>query len=146
MKFGQLRIGARHEVQAQSELFLVIRNLTIVEGIVLRYAPELDPAVEVKEITGNILRRRVMGPQMRAEMTQLIPQLLLTIFKRPQLVDRLMRLERSFTDSKSLGEFLRREKVLAEREVPRGSNAMLVAAGVGLAVAVGWLLRELLGM
>ena len=109
-----MRVGASHKVQAQSELFMVVRNLTIVEGIVLRYAPGLDPAVEVKEITGAILRRRVLGPKMRDEMTLLLPQLLLTLSKRPQLIERLLRLERSFTDSKNLGEFLRKEKVIAE--------------------------------
>ena len=37
-----LRLGARYQLRAQSALFVVLRNLTIVEGIVLTYCPELD--------------------------------------------------------------------------------------------------------
>ena len=83
---------------------------------------------------------------MREEMTQLLPQLLLTISKRPQLVDRLLRLERSFTDSKNLGDFLRRENVLAEREVAHGTNVALLLAVAALAVATGWLLDGYAGV
>lgn len=142
-----LRVGAKYRLRAQSDLFVVIRNLTIVEGIVLRYAPELDAMAEVKTITGGILRRRLFGSSMREEITQLLPQLMLTISKRPQLVARLLQVERSFTDSKNLGEFLRREQVLAEPAPARGRGALalLVSLGALLAGAAGWALHALLG-
>ncbi len=98
-----MRVGAKYRLKAQSDLFMVIRNLTIVEGIVLRYCPTIDPVDEVKTITGDIMRRKVFGPSMRDEMTQLLPQILLTLSQRPRLAERLLRLERSFSEAKNLG-------------------------------------------
>ena len=140
-----MRAGAGFRLKARSELFMVIRNLTIVEGIVLRYAPGLDPGEEMKTITGNILRRKLFGPSMREEMTQLLPQIVLTLTKRPQLFEQLLRLERSFTDSKDLGEFLRKEHVIAPPAAPRGFSAlMLVLVGL-VGVALGYALHLLGG-
>src|SRR5690606_6718056 len=48
-----LRVGARYKLQARSELFVVLRNLTIVEGIVLQFCPKLDLLAEVRRITGD---------------------------------------------------------------------------------------------
>jgi ubiquinone biosynthesis protein len=139
-----LRVGARYRLRAQSDLFVVLRNLTIVEGIVLRYAPELDPVEEVKLITGGILRRKIFGASMREEMTQLLPQLLLNISKRPQLAERLLKLERSFTDSKDLGEFLRKERVIVAPPAARGYGAMVLVVVAAVALAAGWALHATL--
>jgi ubiquinone biosynthesis protein len=138
-----MRVGSRHRLKAQSELFMVIRNLTIVEGIVIRYSPQLEPAREVKEITAGILRRKLFGPSMRDEMTQLLPQIALNLSKRPQLIERLLRLERSFVDAKNLGDFLRKERVIAE-VAPARSSAWLLLGVAALGVAAGWALHLLM--
>ena len=132
-----MRLGARYDTRAQSELFMVIRNLTIIEGIVIRYAPALDANEEVKQIMGAILRRRLFGPGMQEELTQLLPQLALTLSQRPRLAKRLMKLERSFHDAATLGEFLRREGVL-ETKRPAPHPAWFVVVGL-LGVLVGLL-------
>lgn len=114
-----LRLGARYRLRAQSDLFIVLRNLTIVEGIVLTYCPELDLIAEVRTILGSILRRRAFGVVGHGELGQLLPMVLLTISQRPQLLERLMRLERSFTDARNLGEFFLHEGVFDHQKPPR---------------------------
>lgn len=136
-----MRVGSRYRLKAQSDLFMVIRNLTIVEGIVLRFSPELDATAELKEITGGILRRKLFGASMREEMMQLVPQLLLTMSKRPQLVERLLRLERAFTDSKNLGDFLRKERVIEETKRASGFGPIWLVAFTLAGVALGWALH-----
>lgn len=131
-----MRIGAKYRLQAESDLFTVLRNLTIVEGIVLRYCPSIDPAAEVKAIAGGILRRRLFGPSMQEEMAQLLPQLALTLSQRPRLAARLLKLERSFNEARNLGEFLRREDVIQSGPPPGWSGAALVAVAV-LGIAAG---------
>jgi len=139
-----MRIGARYKLKAQSDLFVVIRNLTIVEGIVLRYCPSLDPSAELRAITGGIMRRKLFGPSMREEITQLIPHVLLTLSQRPRLAERLLRLERSFTEAKNLGDFLRREQVLRDQPPPPSHHFMLVVVGL-LGIAVGVALKMWFG-
>ena len=138
-----MRVGARYNLEAPSDLFMVLRNLAIVEGIVLRYCPEIDPNAELETIVADIMRRKVFGPSMRQEMNQLLPQLLLNISQRPQLAERMLQLERSFVASKSLGEFLRHEKVLAPPERGPPSAATVVAVGL-LGLLVGVVLTYLL--
>lgn len=141
-----LRLGARYRLQAQSDLFVVIRNLTIVEGIVLTYCPEMDVIGEVRQILADILQRRAFGTLMRGELKQLLPLALLTLSQRPLLLDRLLRLERSFIDAQSLGEFLRHEGVL-ESPKPASTPAVWLPVLLGLlggilgSALVGWLLR-----
>lgn len=140
-----LRLGARYRLQAQSDLFVVIRNLTIVEGIVLTYCPDMDVIGEVREILGGILQRRAFGTLMRGELKQLLPLSLLTLSQRPLLVDRLLRLERSFTDSQSLGEFLRHEGVLEPPKRARLPPVWLpvllgLAGGIVASVIMRWCL------
>lgn len=137
-----MRVGARYRVRTRSELFTVIRNLTIVEGIVLRYCPDLDAVSDIEGITGDILRRKVFGAGMRKELTELVPQVLLTLSQRPRLVERLLELERRFNDARTLGAFLRAEDVLREPEAPRVRPLPLVVAAliglvVGLVVGLG---------
>jgi ubiquinone biosynthesis protein len=139
-----LRVASKHRIKAQSELFVVIRNLTIVEGIVARYAPDLDPVPEVRTITADIVKRRLTGPRMREEMTALMPQLFLTISKRPQLVERLLKLERSFVESASLGEFLEKQDVI-RRPPPARTSAWVLAAVLVFGVVVGVLIDRALG-
>lgn len=139
-----LRLGARYRLQAQSDLFVVIRNLTIVEGIVLTYAPEMDLITEVREILGGILQRRAFGTLMRGELKQLLPLSLLTLSQRPLLLDRLLRLERSFIDAQTLGEFLRHEGVLEPPKRVRVLPPWLpllfgLAGGVAASAVMRWL-------
>ncbi len=103
-----MRLGAKYNTQAQSELFMVIGNLTIVEGIVNRYAPELDPNEEVKTIMGAILRRRLFGPRMQEEMRQ--------------------------HGSATLGEVLRSEDVLQPRPTGPHPAGYVVVALLGIIV------------
>jgi ubiquinone biosynthesis protein len=132
-----MRIGARYHLKAQSDLFMVIRNLTIVEGIILKYCPSLDLIAELRSITGGIMRRRLFGPSMRDQLTELVPQVLLTLSQRPRLAEKLLRLERSFSESKNLGDFLRREQVIREVVAPRRDwlfvVVLLLGAGAGVA-------------
>ena len=135
-----MRVGSRYRLEAQSELLIVLRNLTIVEGIVLRYSPTLDPNEELRTIVADIMRRKVFGRSMREEMTQLLPQVLLTLSQRPRLAERLLQLERNFIASKSLGHFLRQETVL--HEAPKRRLSGWVVAVVAVVGAIGgWLLR-----
>jgi ubiquinone biosynthesis protein len=138
-----MRVGAKYKLEAQSDLLMVIRNLTIVEGIVLRYCPTVDTDAELQTIVSDIMRRKVFGPSMREEMTQLLPQILLTVSQRPRLAERLLQLERSFVASKSLGEFLRQEKVLA---LPtRDGQPLWKSLAIALVgAAIGALLHALL--
>jgi predicted unusual protein kinase regulating ubiquinone biosynthesis (AarF/ABC1/UbiB family) len=134
-----MRAGARYHLRAQSDLFLVVRNLTIVEGIVLRYCPTMDSPAEVRTITGAIMRRRLFGPGMLDEFTQLVPQLMLTFSQRPRLAARLLKLERSFNEAKTLGAFLRHEDVLqAQPQAPHPAWFALVAVvALGVGVLIG---------
>jgi ubiquinone biosynthesis protein len=106
-----LRLGARYQLRAESALFIVLRNLAIVEGIVLTYCPELDLIAEVRSTLSGILERRALGVVQNRELRQLLPLALLTLSQRPQLLDRLMRLERSFNEARNLGDFFQKEGV-----------------------------------
>ena len=139
-----LKVGGRYGLRAQSDLFMVIRNLTIVEGIVLRYAPTLDAAAEVRTIVQAILRRRLFGRQMQDDFAALVPQLALTLAQRPRLTERLLVLERVFTDTKNLGEFLRQQDVIRDPVVARAPLAWVVAAGA-MGVVVGMVIERMLG-
>ncbi|MEQ1569167.1 MAG: AarF/UbiB family protein [Myxococcota bacterium] len=138
-----LQVGARHRLRAQSELFVVVRNLTIVEGIVLRYCPNLDVSAEAKGIVTDIVRRHLTGPRLQDELTELLPQLALTMTQRPRLAERMLALERAFTTTANLGEFLRQQDVLREPPAERGRWAWLAAA-LAIGVAVGMVLERLL--
>lgn len=131
-----MRLGARYRLKAQSDLFMVIRNLAIVEGIILRFCPTLDVAGELRTITGDIMRRRVFGPSMREQLTELVPQVLLTLSQRPRLAEKVLRLERSFSDARNLGDFLRREEVIREPAAPRRGWTLLLALLLGVGVGV----------
>ncbi|MCA9489661.1 MAG: AarF/ABC1/UbiB kinase family protein [Myxococcales bacterium] len=139
-----MRVGAKYQLRARSELFVVLRNLTIVEGIILRYAPDADAAAEVKELTGAILRRKVMGPSMRDGVGQVLPQLLLTLAQRPQTAERLLKLERSFVDARSLGEFLRQQDVIRDAP-PAGVPVAWLTLGLVLGLVLGLALGLALG-
>jgi ubiquinone biosynthesis protein len=114
-----LRLGARYQLRAESDLFIVLRNLAIVEGIVLTYCPELEFVPEARKILSGILERRALGVVQNPELRQLLPMALLTLSQRPQLIDRLMRLERSFTEARSLGDFLLKEGVFDHQKPAR---------------------------
>lgn len=140
-----VRVGAQYRLKAPSELFMVVRNLTIVEGIVLRYAPGIDLLVEMKTITGGIMRRRLFGASMQEELEMLAPQIFFTLSKRPKLAQSLLRMERSLSDAKNLGDFLRREEVIREPVPPRVGAwwgyalvaALGLLAGIALQLAMG---------
>lgn len=136
-----LRVGAKYRLKARSELFLVLRNLTIVEGIVVKYAPELDLATEVRQILSGILRRRVTAVQLGADVEQYLPMWLLTLAQRPQFTDKLFRMERTFTESRNLGDFLRREGVIVEAPRKRSHRwvEVVLALLVGLALGLSWM-------
>jgi ubiquinone biosynthesis protein len=127
-----VRIGAKFRVQAQSELLLVIRNLTIVEGMILRFCPTLRPDVEVQSVLMGIFQRRMSPDVVLGELTKLGPDLLMTLARRPQLMMKLMRLERVFAESATLGEFLRKEGVV--------SDAGKASGGFGAWAAVAFML------
>lgn len=124
---------------------MVVRNLTIVEGIVLRYAPDIDLLAEMKTITGAIMRRRLFGASMQEELEMLAPQIFFTLSKRPKLAESLLRMERSFSDAKNLGDFLRREEVIRDPAPPHVGAwwgyalvaALGVLAGIALQLAIG---------
>lgn len=138
-----LRVGARHHLRAQSDLFVVIRNLTLIEGIVLTYCPTMDVGAEVKTIAADILRRKLFDPRMREDFAQLLPQVALSMATRPRLAERLLTLERVFVDAKNLGDFLRHQDVLREPAAPGVARAWVVAA-LASGVAIGLLLDRLL--
>lgn len=132
-----LRVGARYQLQARSELFVVLRNLTIVEGIVLQFCPSLELMPEVRKITGEILQRRALAANLGREARDVLPMLLLTLSQRPRLADRLLRLERSFNESQNLGEFLRREGVVhAAPQTGPGPWTWVGIGGLGMLVGV----------
>jgi hypothetical protein len=84
----------------------------------------------------------VFGGRLRDDFTELLPQVALTISQRPRLVERLLALERSFHESKNLGEFLRRQDVL--RDAPTRSTTPWIVAAFAGGVALGLLLDRLL--
>jgi ubiquinone biosynthesis protein len=141
-----LRLGARYRLRAQSELFLVLRNLTIVEGIVVAYFPEVDLLAEAKSILRGIMLRRARKGLGEAHFSDMIPMFLLNLSKRPQVIDSLLRLERSFSDSIDLGEFLEREGVFERqrRGQKRSLWGALLAGFAGALIAI--VLLRLLGV
>lgn len=138
-----LRVGAKYRLKARSELFLVLRNLTIVEGIVVQYCPGLDVIGAVREIVHGILARRLTATRLQHDLNELLPLWLLTLAQRPQLLEKLMRLERVFTESKNLGDFLQKEGVLLPKQAHSGRLWLvaLVAALVAAAVTAFFLTR-----
>lgn len=132
-----LRIGARYQLKVRSELFLVLRNLTIVEGIVLKYAPDVNLTAEVQQILSGILRRRFAVPELTRDVEQYLPLWMLTMAQRPQLTDKLLRLERVFAESKNLGDFLRREGVIEDTVPDRGRRLLEWTLAVALGVVFG---------
>lgn len=140
-----LELGARYRLQAQSELFLVLRNLTIVEGIVMTYYPELDILAEAQRILSQIMVRRAAKGFGAGHLGQLGPLFLLNLSKRAELVDTLLRLERSLTDSADLGQFLEKEGVFTNhREVRSVSPALAVIIGCLAALVTALALRVVL--
>lgn len=142
-----LRVGARYQLKARSDLFLVVRNLTIVEGIVLSYCPELDVVSEVQAIIRDILHRRVAGASMQAQLREYSPMWVLALAQRPQLIERLLRLERSFSETRTLGEFLRQQDVISAQPQSKPLDARTLVAIALTAGALGgalvsWLLRS----
>ena len=125
-----LRLGAKYRLKAQSELFLVLRNLTIVEGIVLTYCPEFDFVGEASDILQHIMTRRAMRGLTDPSLSEMAPLLLLNAAKRPELMQALLRLERSFSDSRDLGELLERERVFERWPAQRQSYAVPVLVGL----------------
>jgi predicted unusual protein kinase regulating ubiquinone biosynthesis (AarF/ABC1/UbiB family) len=132
-----LRVGARYELKVRSELFLVLRNLTIVEGIVVKYAPDLNLNAEVQQILSTILRRRLAAQKVGEDLEKFLPLWLLTMAQRPQFMDRVLRLERVFTESKNLGDFLRREGVIGDGTNRRNWRALEWAIALVAGVALG---------
>jgi ubiquinone biosynthesis protein len=140
-----LRLGARYQLRAQSELFVVLRNLAIVEGIVLTYCPELDLMNEVRSILQGILLRRALGSPLNGEYKELLPMLMLTLSQRPQVAEKLLRLVRSFADSRDLGEFLEHEGVFNHQRVaPERVSWKTVAISllIGALLATVWHLLQ----
>ncbi len=138
-----LRLGARHRLRAESALFIVLRNLANVEAIVLTYCPELDLMPEVRRILSDILQRRAFGVVRNQELHQLLPMLLLTLSQRPQLLDRLMRVERSFTEARNLGDFLLKEGVFEHQKPQRYPAWWVLFAMCVLASAITILMFQL---
>lgn len=135
-----LRVGARYELKVRSELLLVLRNLTIIEGIVVKYAPELNLTAEVQQILSAILRRRLAAEQMGRDLQQFLPLWLLTMAQRPHFMDRVLRLERVFTESKNLGDFLRREGVIQPETPSRYRRGVEWAIALLLGVVLAWMM------
>jgi ubiquinone biosynthesis protein len=126
-----LRLGAKYQLKAQSELFLVLRNLTIVEGIVLTYCPEIDFVDEASEILRQIMTRRALQGLSDPGLSKIAPLLLLNAAKHPELMQALLRLARSFSNSTDLGEFLESERVFERWAiVPHQSYLVPVIIGV----------------
>ncbi len=140
-----LRVGARYELRVRSELFLVLRNLTIVEGIVVKYAPGLNLVAEVQRTLSAILQRRLAAQKVGQDFEKFLPLWLLTMAQRPQFMDRVLRLERVFTESKNLGDFLRREGVIAERpqrDLRLAEWVLAALIGAALGAAMMWASRS----
>jgi hypothetical protein len=66
---------------------------------------------------------------------------LLTLAQRPQFTDKLFRMERTFTESRNLGDFLRREGVIVEAPRKRSHRwvEVVLALLVGLALGLSWM-------
>jgi predicted unusual protein kinase regulating ubiquinone biosynthesis (AarF/ABC1/UbiB family) len=123
-----LQLAAKYKSVANSELLMIIRNITIVEGIILRYCPDLEPEQEMLAVVTDVLKRGFSFEKMQSEIAPLLGSIALTLSRRPELMERLMKIERTFASSKNLGEFLRKEGVLGDKEEPRRSHGAIVAA------------------
>lgn len=130
-----LRLGAKYQLRAQSELFLVLRNLTIVEGLVLLYCPQLDVVRAAEQTLQEIMARRAMRGLGDPNLAQMAPLLLLNLSKRPELVNHLLRLERSFSEAGDLGEFLEQEGVF-RRMAPPKPQPLWVPVVIGMVAAL----------
>ena len=92
-------------------------------------------------------RRRLAAQKVGEELEKFLPLWLLTMAQRPQFMDRVLRLERVFTESKNLGDFLRREGVIQQRTKARHGRvaewtlALMIGITVGAASTWAWLVR-----
>lgn len=132
-----LRLGAKYQLRAQSELFLVLRNLTIVEGLVLTYCPGFDVVGHASTILRDVMTRRALSSLNEPALREFGPLLLLNLAKRPDLVQGLLRMERAFADSRDLGEFLKKEGVFdyAPPRPKRSVGLPLVLGALGALIA-----------
>ena len=73
-----------------------------------------------------------------------LPQLALTISQRPRTAERLLKIERSFNETRSLGDFLREQGVISTE--PRGIPAGWVAVGLSVGLALGGVLGLVAGV
>jgi len=116
-----LRIGAKYRSVANPELLMIIRNLTIVEGINLKFYPAFEPEKELSQILSQILKRRFSFRSILDEVTPLLSHISLTLSQRPELIERLLKIERNFAASKNLGDFLRKEGVIQDLQPTKPS-------------------------
>ena len=135
-----MRIGAKYHNLANSELIMVVRNLLIIEGIILKFEPAFEPGKEMTGVLGDILKRKLSYQSLRDQATPLLGQIAFTLSRRPELMERLMKMERSFGASKNLGDFLRKEGVIQDHPPVRPAWVSQLALFIlGIIAAVVWL-------
>lgn len=130
-----IRVGAKYRNRARPELLVVMRNLSIVEGIILRFDPDFLPLPAAKKILNDIMKRKLSPTAIKDQVTPMLAELGLAISRKPELAQRLMHLERSFIDSPSIGDFLRKEKIIEQAKNPnsrRLKDFVLFAVGIAL--------------
>lgn len=139
-----IRIGAKYRSRARPELLMVMRNLSIVEGILIRFYADFLPLPEAKKILNDIMRRRLSPGAIKDQLTPMFAELLLSISRKPELAQRLLHIERSFIDSPTIGAFLQKEGVLAQIQNPSRrnfSNFAAFAVGLVLGMVLIYFLR-----
>lgn len=139
-----IRIGARYRNRARPELLVVMRNLSIIEGIIIRFCPEFLALPEAKKILNGILSRRLSPAAIKEQLTPMFAELALALSRKPELAQRLMHLERSFIDSPTVGAFLRKEDVIGETNkssLRRFGDVIIFATGIALGATLIYFLK-----
>ena len=76
-------------------------------------------------ILTDILKRRFSFESMMGELSPLLTQITLAMSRRPELIERLLKMERNFMAAKNLGEFLRGEEVILEKPRAKTSSVTI---------------------
>jgi ubiquinone biosynthesis protein len=111
-----MRIGTKYRNYANPFLLMIVRNFLILEGIFLKFDPTFDPADHLGEQVKSILTRRFKPQAVIENFSPVFGELAIALHNRPALLSRILRLESKFTESATLGDFLRSEQVLSPLE------------------------------
>ena len=104
-----IKIGAKFGSQSNSSMLMIFRNLMMIEGHIHKFSPDLNIKTEFSQIISNIMGRQFSPFEIKKQFEPVIGDISLNLMRRPELLQKLLKLERTFVESKNLGEFFKKE-------------------------------------